>query len=137
MTISTNKPASLFVVILLVNEARITSQKSFVANLRSSLLSIFRLLFFGSYALEISFFLCSFSFLPVSFFLGIEICFSQNLFLYGTAYRTFLSVFRDFSLKARTLPRFKCLRFTILTRIFRISANRTVPKHEPFYVILT
>ncbi len=54
-----------------------------------------------------------------------------------TAYRTFLSIFRDFSLKARTLPRFKCLRFTVLTLILRLSANRTVPTHLPFFVILT
>ena len=54
-----------------------------------------------------------------------------------TAYRTFLTVFRDFYLKARTLPRFKYFRFTVLTQIFRLSANRTVPTHLPFFVILT
>jgi hypothetical protein len=54
-----------------------------------------------------------------------------------TAYRTFLTVFRDFSLKARILPRFKYSRFTVLTLIFRLSAKRTVPKHEPFFKILT
>jgi hypothetical protein len=45
------------------------------------------------------------------------------------AYRTFLTVFRDFCLKAGTLPRFKFYRSSILTLIFRKSANRTVPKH--------
>jgi hypothetical protein len=30
-----------------------------------------------------------------------------------TAYHTFLTVFRDFFLKARTLPRFKCSRFAV------------------------
>ena len=30
-----------------------------------------------------------------------------------TAYRTFLTVFRDFCLKARTLPRFKFYRSTV------------------------
>ena len=54
-----------------------------------------------------------------------------------TAYRTFLTVFRDFYLKARTLPRFKQSRFTVLTLISRLSANRTVPTHLPFFVILT
>ncbi len=54
-----------------------------------------------------------------------------------TAYRTFLTVFRDFYLKARALPRFKYSRFTVLTQIFRLSANRTVPTHLPFFVILT
>ncbi len=54
-----------------------------------------------------------------------------------TAYRTFLTVFRDFYLKARTLPRFKYFRLTVLTQIFRLSANRTVPTHLPFFVILT
>ena len=52
------------------------------------------------------------------------------------AYRTFLTVFRDFCLKARTLPRFKFYRSSFLTLIFRKSANRTVPKHWPFFVIL-
>jgi hypothetical protein len=54
-----------------------------------------------------------------------------------TAYRTFSTVFRDFCLKARTLPRFKFYRSSVLTLIFRKSANRTVPKLEPFFVILT
>jgi hypothetical protein len=54
-----------------------------------------------------------------------------------TASRTFLSVFRDFFFKARTLPRFKCSRSANQTLIFRKSANRTVPKPEPFFVILT
>jgi hypothetical protein len=45
------------------------------------------------------------------------------------AYRPFLTVFRDFCLKARTLPRFKFYRSSVLTLIFRKSANRTVPKH--------
>jgi hypothetical protein len=54
-----------------------------------------------------------------------------------TAYRTFLTVLRDFFIKARTLPRIKFYRFTVFTLIFRISANRIVPKHEPFFVILT
>jgi hypothetical protein len=54
-----------------------------------------------------------------------------------TAYRTFLTVFRDFCLKARTLPRFKFYRSSVLTLIYRISANRTVPKHEPVFVIFT
>ena len=53
------------------------------------------------------------------------------------AYRTFLNVFRDFCLKAQTLPRFKFYRSSVLTLIFRKSANRTVPKHQPFFVILT
>jgi hypothetical protein len=53
-----------------------------------------------------------------------------------TAYRTFLTVFRDFCLKARTLPRFKFYRSAVYTLIFRKSANRTLPKHEPFFVIL-
>ena len=52
------------------------------------------------------------------------------------AYRTFLTVFRDFCLKARTLPRFKFYRPSVLTLIFRKNANRTVPKHWPFFVIL-
>ena len=42
------------------------------------------------------------------------------------------TVFRYFYFKARTLPRFKFSRFTVLTLIFRISANHTVPKHERF-----
>ena len=35
------------------------------------------------------------------------------------AYRTFLTVFRDFCLKARTLLRFKFYRSSVLTLIFR------------------
>ena len=54
-----------------------------------------------------------------------------------TAYRTFLTGVRDFFLKARTLPRFKFYRSAVLTLIFRKSANRTVPKPEPFFVIIT
>jgi hypothetical protein len=42
-----------------------------------------------------------------------------------TAYRTFVTVFRDFCLKARTQLRFKCSHFAVLTLIFRISAYRT------------
>jgi hypothetical protein len=53
------------------------------------------------------------------------------------AYRTFLTVFRDFYLKARALPRFKYSRFTVLTLISLLSANRTEPTLEPFFVILT
>jgi hypothetical protein len=48
-----------------------------------------------------------------------------------------LTVFRDTYLKARTLPRFKYSRFTVLALIFGLGANRTVPTHEPFIVILT
>jgi hypothetical protein len=51
------------------------------------------------------------------------------------ACRTFVTVFRDYCLKARTLPRFKFYRSSVLTLIFRKSANRTEPKHEPFFVI--
>jgi hypothetical protein len=45
-----------------------------------------------------------------------------------------LTVFHDFCLKAQTLPRFKFYRSSVLTLIFRKSANRTVPKHWPFFV---
>jgi hypothetical protein len=63
--------------------------------------------------------------------------FREGLFS-STAQRTvlFWPFYVIFYLKARTLPRFKCLRFTVLTLIFRLSANRTVPTHEPFFVIL-
>jgi hypothetical protein len=47
----------------------------------------------------------------------------------------FFDHFACFCLKARTLPRFKFHHFSVLTPIFRISANRTVPKHWPFFVI--
>jgi hypothetical protein len=53
-------------------------------------------------------------------------CFPRGTVLVNrTAYRTFVTVFRDFCLKARTLPRIKCSRFAVLTLIFRKSANRT------------
>jgi hypothetical protein len=47
-----------------------------------------------------------------------------------------LTIFRDFFLKAQTLPRLEFYRSTVKTLIFLKSANRTAPKHEPFYVIL-
>jgi hypothetical protein len=48
-----------------------------------------------------------------------------------------LTFFRNFCLKAQTLPRFKFYRSSVLTLIFRKSANRTVPKHQPFLIIFT
>ncbi len=43
-------------------------------------------------------------------------------------FHIYLSVFHDFFLKGRTLPRFNCVRFTVLMLVFRLSANLTVFK---------
>ena len=59
-----------------------------------------------------------------------------TVLLNRTADRTFLTVFRDFCLKARTQPRFKYTRLP-LKRYFFTSANRIVPKHKTIFVILT
>jgi hypothetical protein len=57
---------------------------------------------------------------------------------FSTRDRTATVLFCPFSVIqiARTLPRFKYYRFTVLTLVFGLSANRTVPKHWSFFVIL-